>query len=203
MKTIIITGPSASGKTQLAHKLLELFNDSIILKTDSYYRDNFLIRFLSIFKVDIYDKTISLKKNEIKKTLNSLYNKEEFVLFSHYDFKRKQSSQTKIKINYKGDKQFLILEGIFSHRLDINYQETINIVCESDKEICINRRLRRDQLERGRNYSEVNKKFNKSWLLFYKNLTSFINSNQVVVINPVDINSYNNLVINLQHIKNN
>ena len=112
MITIIVTGPSGSGKSLLSHKLLELFDDSIVLRTDSYYSDNILIRFLSIFKFDIYDRIISLKKIEIKKTLSSLYNKETFVSISHYDFKRKQSSQSKLRIKYTGKKQFLILEKI-------------------------------------------------------------------------------------------
>ena len=201
MRTIVITGPSGSGKSALTHKLLELFDDSIVLKTDSYYKDSFIIRFLSIFKLDIYDRLISLKKNKIIKTLSSLYNKETLVIFSHYDFKRKKSTQNKIRINYTNDNQFLILEGIFSHRLDLNYNETINIVCESKKDICFKRRLRRDQIERGRNPSEVNKKFNKSWSLFYQHINNFLHTNNVIHINPLDKTSYNKLVYKLQILK--
>ena len=62
MKTIVITGPSGSGKTNLSNKLSKLFDNSIIIKTDSYYRDNILIRFLAIFLFDIYDRPISIKK---------------------------------------------------------------------------------------------------------------------------------------------
>ena len=148
MKTIVITGPSGSGKSILANKLLEIFDDTIVLKTDSYHRDNILIRLLSIFIFDIYDRLISLKKVEIKITFFSIYNKEKFISFSNYDFKKKQGSQSKIRINYTNENQFLILEGVFSHRLDLNYQKAINIVCEEKKEICFKRRLKRDLLER-------------------------------------------------------
>tara|TARA_Y100001968_G_C19362339_1_gene720506 strand:+ start:738 stop:1349 length:612 start_codon:yes stop_codon:yes gene_type:complete len=203
MKTIIITGPSGSGKSILSHKLSELFDDSIVINTDSYYRDNILIRFLSILQSDIYDRPLSIKLNEINKTLNSIYNKEKLITFSHYDFKRKKSSYREIRINYKGKNQFLILEGIFSHRLDLNYHETINIVCKEEKEICFIRRLNRDQLERGRNTREVNKKFNNSWYLFYQNIRNYLKSNKVIILNPLDIISYDNLVINLQKMKNN
>ena len=201
MKTIIITGPSGSGKSFLANKLSKLFKDSILIKTDSYYRDNILIQFLSIFKLDIYDRIISLKKKEIKKILRSLYRKKTLVSFSHYDFKRKKSSENKIKIQYKSYNQFLIIEGIFSHRLDLKYHETINIVCNEEKEICYNRRLRRDQIERGRNPSEVNKKFNKSWSLFYQHINNFLHTNNVIHINPLDKTSYNKLVYKLQILK--
>jgi len=62
MIKIVITGPSGSGKTYLSIKLSKLFDNSIVIKTDSYYRDNILIRFLSIFLYDIYDRLLSIKK---------------------------------------------------------------------------------------------------------------------------------------------
>ena len=64
MITIIITGPSGSGKTYLSNKLLKLFDNSIVIKTDSYYRDNILIKFLSIFLFDIYDRPLSINKKK-------------------------------------------------------------------------------------------------------------------------------------------
>ena len=203
MKTIVITGPSGSGKSYLSNKLSKLFYNSIVIKTDSYYRDNFLIRFLSIFIYDIYDRPLSIKKKELNKTLRSIHNKERIVSFYKYDFKRKYSTKFKLSLNYYDDKQFLILEGIFAHRLDLNYQETINIICEEEKEICFNRRLRRDQSERGRKSREVKNKFNKSWKLFYHNIKSYLNINKVMILKTVDKISYDKLVNNLNKIKNN
>ena len=200
MKIIVISGTSGSGKTSLSNKLSKLFDNSIVIKTDSYYRDNILIRFLSIFLYDIYDRFLSIKKYEIMKTLISINNKERLISFYNYDFKRKYSSHSKIRINYYGDNQFIILEGIFAHRLDLNYQETINIVCEEEKEICFKRRLLRDQLERGRNIREVNKKFNRSWYLFNKNIKPYISKNKVIELNTVDKSSYENLIFNLKNI---
>ena len=202
MKIIVISGPSGSGKTCLSNKLSKLLNNSIVIKTDSYYRDNILIRFLSIFLYDIYDRLLSIKKNELIKTLISINNKDRLISFYKYDFKRKHSSHSKISINYNVDSQFIILEGIFSHRLDLNYQETINIVCEEEKEICFKRRLLRDQLYRGRKNSEVYKKFNKSWYLFNKNIKKYIKNYKIISLNPVNNVSYNKLIINLQKISN-
>ena len=205
MITIIITGPSGSGKTYLSNKLLKLFDNSIVIKTDSYYRDNILIKFLSIFLCDIYDRPLSINKNELKNTLSAIHNKNKIITYYKYDFKRRQSSHSKKIINYKGDNQFLILEGIFAHRLDLNYQETINIICEERKDICFKRRLIRDKLERNRNTSEVNRKFTRSWNLFYKNIIRYIDINRKISLNPVDKISYGNLVYFLQNIskKNN
>ena len=202
MKTIIITGPSGSGKSYLSKKISKLFNNTIVIKTDSYYKDNIFIKFLSIFQHDIYDRILSLKKNEIMKTLKSIQNKDSTITSYKYNFKRKNSSKSKVSINYEGDNQFLILEGIFAHRLDLNYNETINIICKEEKDICFKRRLKRDQLERGRDSREVNKKFNKSWYLYYENVQKYLNNFEVLSINPLDMISYDQLVLYLQKQKN-
>ena len=202
MKTLIITGPSGSGKSYLSKKISKLFNNTIVIKTDSYYKDNIFIKFLSIFQYDIYDRPISFKKSEIKKTLRSLNNKDRLISFYNYDFQRKKSSKSEGTINYEGDNQLLILEGIFAHRLDLNYNETINIVCEEEKDICFKRRLKRDQLERGRDSREVNNKFNISWYLFHENVQNYLNNFEVLSINPLDMVSYNQLVLYLQKQKN-
>ena len=149
MKTLVITGPSGSGKSYLSEKISKLFNNTIVVKTDSYYKDNIFIKFLSIFQYDIYDRPISFKKSEIKKTLRSLHNQDRLISLYNYDFQRKKSSKSQVTINYEDENQLLILEGIFAHRLDLNYNETINILCEEEKDICFKRRLKRDQLERG------------------------------------------------------
>ena len=203
MKTIIITGPSGSGKSYLSKKISKLFNNTIVIKTDSYYKDNIFIKFLSIFQYDIYDRPISFKKSEIKKTLRSLHNKDRLISFYNYDFKKKQSSKSEVTINYEGENQLLILEGIFAHRLDLNYNETINIICEEEKDICFKRRLKRDQLERGRDSREVNNKFNISWFLFHENVQNYLNNFEVLSINPLDMVSYNQLVLYLQKQKTN
>ena len=199
MRTIVITGPSGSGKSYLTNKLSKLFYNSIIIKTDSYYRDNIFIRLLSIFIYDIYDRPLSIKKIELNKTLRSILKKESLITHYKYDFKSKLSSQSQININYNLDNQLIILEGIFAHRLNLNYKETINIVCEEKKEICYKRRLKRDQLERGRDRSDVYKKFNKSWDLYYLNVKKFLTNNKVLSINPREEITYDKLVL---HIKN-
>ena len=89
MKTIIITGPSGSGKSYLSDKISKLFNNTIVIKTDSYYKDNILIKFLSKFQYDIYDRPISFNESQLMKTLRSLHNKDRIISFYNYDFQRK------------------------------------------------------------------------------------------------------------------
>ncbi len=194
MKTIVITGPSGSGKSFLSNKLSKIFENSILIKTDSYYRDNILIRFLSKFLFDIYDRPFSIKKNELKKTIEDISMSSSEIKCFQYDFIKKKSSYSIKKINNKGKNQILILEGIFAHRLDLNYSNTINILCKEEKSICLKRRLIRDKSNRGRSKDEIIKRFCCAWNLFYINLKSYINYNQVIKINTSDKINYENLI---------
>ncbi len=184
MKTIVITGPSGSGKSFLTNKLIKLLDNTIVIKTDSYYRDGILIKLLSKFKNDIYDRNISIKSKEIMNTLDSIYKKKRIVSNYSYDFKTRKSAKTKLNLDYNTNNRFLILEGIFAHRLDLNYKEAINIECMEEKDICFKRRLRRDTIDRGRNKNEVKKRFFQSWDLYFKNIKQFKNTNKVITIYP-------------------
>ena len=199
MKTIIITGPSGSGKTFLSHKISQKFNNTIVIKTDSYYRDNLIIKTLSIFINDIYDRFISLKNKELNKTIESLIKNKKFTTFYYYNFKDKKSGKyiKKTKDNYK--KSILIIEGIFAHRLDINYKETINIICNEEIEVCYQRRIKRDIKERGRSKLEVKKRFFNSWNLFFKSLDVFKLNNKIIYVNKTEKNSFEKLINSLNY----
>ena len=196
MKIIVITGPSGSGKTKLSNEIARHIGNTIIIQTDSYYRDDLFIKLLSIFQNDIYDRLISIKDYEVKKTITSILNRCEYTTFYKYDFTRRKSTKSKRKIQNKNSLRYIILEGIFSHRLNLNYKKTINIVCEEEKELCYKRRISRDQAERGRTKYEIIKRFNKSWDLFLNNINYFINNNKVILINPSKITCYKKLINN-------
>ena len=198
MKIIVITGPSGSGKTLLANKLQKDINSTISINTDSYYKDNLFVKFLSLFMNDIYDRLISLRNKEISETISSIDKNKKYITFYEYDFKRKRSIQLKKNIHKKN--KFLIIEGIFSHRIDLNYKKTLNILCKENKEICYQRRLKRDELERGRNKRDVIKKFTKSWDLYYKNLNSFISKNDIYEMKSIDSKSYKILISKITQI---
>ena len=197
MKTIVITGPSGSGKTILAKKIYSLFKNSIIIKTDSYYRDDFFIKLLSIFIYDIYDRIISIKTKRIIKIIESIYKKEKTICFCKYNFKSKTSKKFIGKIHYNNS--FLILEGIFAHRLNLDYKKTINIICKEKKEICHQRRLKRDKGERGRTKKEINSRFKKGWILYFKHLNRYIKNNKVIYINKNDRISSKKLIARLNN----
>ena len=202
MITLIITGPSGSGKTFLSKKLLRSFKNSIVINTDSYYRSNLYIKFLSLFRYDIYDRLISIKTRELRKTINSIYNKEKLITFYNYDFKTRKSTKLIQKINYQNDNQYMIVEGVFSHRLEIDYVNTIRIFCMGNREECYERRKIRDQIERGRTIKEVKMKFDKTWDLYFKHINKDKKSSQSLTINPDDEFSYEELVNRLKIISN-
>ena len=192
MKTIVITGASGSGKTYLSQKIKRDLNNTIVVRTDSYYKDNLIIKLLSFFMNDIYDRIISINETDIKKTIDSIYSNKKEIIFYKYDFKRKKSTKSLREKEFKT--KFLIVEGIFSHRIGINYKNSINIICKTDKEICYQRRLKRDELERGRNRKEITTRFNKSWNLFFKHLTRYKKNNLVHELNPVHEISYKKII---------
>ena len=200
MKTIVITGPSGSGKTLLSKKLSRLFENSIVIKTDSYYRDDIIIKFLSFFIYDIYDRSISIKNKELIDTISSIYNKDETTIFYNYDFRSKISTKISRNIEHRTEMEYLILEGIFAHRLNLNYDDSLNIFCNETKEICYQRRMKRDELERGRAKKEINKRFSRSWDLYFKHFKKYTNTNKVLNINSNDIQSCKKII---NKIKNN
>ncbi len=199
MKTIIITGPSGSGKSILTNKLAKVFDNVITIQTDSFYKDDIYIKLLSCIKHDIYDRKFSIKSKEIIETLNSYYNNTSVILYN-YDFKIKKSTKSLQNSKTCNTNRILILEGIFAHRLELNYKQTINIICKEEKNICYQRRLKRDKKERGRKKEEIKKRFNSSWDLYYKNVDKYLKNNEVIEVNTEDKFSYEVLISKLQNI---
>tara|TARA_Y100001968_G_scaffold101772_1_gene91739 strand:+ start:4987 stop:5616 length:630 start_codon:yes stop_codon:yes gene_type:complete len=198
MQLIVITGPSGSGKTFLSKRIATLFENSIIINTDSYYKDNLLIKLISKFKYDIYDRLISIKYKELINTINSIENKEEHVYLYDYDFKSKVSRRFIKHIKNHKDK-IIILEGIFSHRLKLNYKNAINIVCNEKKEICYHRRVNRDKLERAREIKEINNRFIRSWDLYHHNSNRYTTNNTIILVSPDNELSYKKLIRRIKH----
>ncbi len=200
MHLVIISGPSGSGKSILANKLLNEFKNISIIKTDSYYRDNLLIKLLSLFFNDIYDRIISIKKKKLIDTLTSIINKEKNIFTYNYNFKTKKSSIRRIFIKEENKKKIVILEGIFAHRLINHFKNNIfmKILCIEKKELCYERRLKRDRIQRGRKKKEVEERFIRSWDIFHNQSYDFKEDNQVIVFDTKDEKQYSKIVYKLK-----
>jgi len=131
--------------------------------------------------------------------LSSISKKEKKSKYYSYDFKRKLSTNSKKDNKYIYKSKFLILEGIFSHRLDLDYSNSINIICKERKDICYKRRLIRDIKERKRDTNEIIKRFDKSWNLYHQHLNKYIKNNKVIYLNQLDLNSYEKLINNIKN----
>ena len=168
MQLIIISGPSGSGKTTLSHIILKRFKDGIILNTDNYYKTGLISKILSKIVISYFDRKISFNYKLFKGDIEFIL-KNGFSNFSYeYDFKSK--SINKIYKNIKNI-SFVIVEGIFGKEIFkfLKSDNYILINLNTNKKFCMQRVIKRDFIERGKNKNLAKKDFLNSWELFYKN----------------------------------
>ena len=168
MQLIIISGPSGSGKTTLSHIILKRFKDGIILNTDNYYKTGLISKILSKIVISYFDRKISFNYKLFKGDIEFIL-KNGFSNFSYeYDFKSK--SINKIYKNIKNI-SFVIVEGIFGKEIFkfLKSDNYILINLNTNKKSCMQRVIKRDFIERGKNKNLAKKDFINSWELFYKN----------------------------------
>ena len=150
MKLIILSGPSGSGKTTLSKIILNKLKDGIILNTDNYYRTGIISQILSKTVNCYFDRVISFNNRLLKQDVEFIL-KNGFSNYSYeYDFKTKS-----IKKKYKKNKniKFIIVEGIFGQETikSLSVDNYIYIYLKTDKQSCMNRVIKRDVEERGKN----------------------------------------------------
>ena len=89
MKTIIISGPTGSGKTTLSKKILNKVNNGIILNTDMYYKTGLISKILSKLIKGYFDRKISFNYQLFKKDLCFILKNCKSNHKYKYDFKNK------------------------------------------------------------------------------------------------------------------
>ena len=199
MKLIIISGPSGSGKTILSNQILKKLKNGIILNTDNYYKTGIKSQILSKIIDCYYDKKISFDFKLFKEDLDFIL-KNGYSNFSYeYDFKSKSVIKNIKKIN---DIKIVIVEGIFSTEIIKTLSNNISFLIQLDfsKELCMNRVINRDFLERGKSKNNARKDFLKGWELYNKNNYSFDSNNllkTIVITKKVELNSLTTKINNL------
>ena len=199
MRVILITGPSASGKTYIGNKISKNLDNSILIATDNYYKANILSKLLSNLISDYYDKPISFKYNKMKSDITKLIKGEKKIKSCKYNFKTKESYINIINNNYKN--HIIIVEGIFSLEIlnDFRDKVYITIVCSLDKKVCLERKIKRDINERNLKEANIIKTFNNAWDLFYSRYKYFLSEKNYINLNTYNENKTEEII---QSIKN-
>ncbi|EOT30496.1 uridine kinase [Enterococcus saccharolyticus] len=154
-KPIIIgvTGGSGSGKTSVSRAILNHFPEHSImmLEHDSYYKDQSHLAFEDRLKTN-YDHPLAFDTDLLIEHLSKLLNYET-IEKPVYDYvKHTRSEETVIQ----EPKEVIILEGILILE-DERLRELmdIKIYVDTDDDIRIIRRIKRDMEERGRTLDSI------------------------------------------------
>jgi uridine kinase len=157
MLIIGIYGGTGSGKTTIVNMIASHFssNDIEIISQDSYYKDNSDISYEDRCKLN-FDHPDAIDFNLLYKHLKKL-RKGETVEQPIYDFKihnrLKKTKQIK-------PKKILILEGILIMcHAEIRSIFDLKIFINANSKTRMERRIKRDIVERGRSRDEVLKRY--------------------------------------------
>lgn len=153
-KTVLIgiSGGSASGKTTIAHRIKEMFdNKVVIIREDDYYKDRSDISFEERAKIN-YDHPFAFDHDLLQRDLNELLNGKS-IEKPTYDF----TVHNRSKITEKIDPcNVIIVEGLFVlEEESIRNLLDIKIFVDTPADIRFIRRLVRDIKERKRELDNI------------------------------------------------
>ena len=157
MLIIGIYGGTGSGKTTIVNMIASYFssNDIEIISQDSYYKDNSDISYEDRCKLN-FDHPDAIDFNLLHKHLKNL-RKGGTVEQPIYDFKIHNRLKKTIQIK---PKKILILEGILIMcHAEIRSIFDLKIFINANSKTRMERRIKRDIVERGRNRDEVLKRY--------------------------------------------
>ncbi len=152
-----ISGASGSGKTLIAHTIIErLGSDRVIMiQEDSYYKDLGNIPFnertgRNFDHPDAFDH--ELLKRQIQQLING-----EAIEQPVYDYK---THSRKKEPRIVGPHKVIILEGILIfYDPDLRSKMDIRVFVDTPPDVCFIRRLQRDIEQRGRSVNSVIKQY--------------------------------------------
>ena len=147
-----IAGGSGSGKTTLLKNIIETFGPSItVLSHDNYYKRHDEMTYEERCCLN-YDEPAALETDLMVKQLESLRNGQE-ILCPVYDFTVHNRSDETILIK---PERVIIVEGIliFENK-ELRDLMDIKIFVDTDSDVRLCRRIKRDVNERGRSLESV------------------------------------------------
>jgi uridine kinase len=146
-----IAGGSGSGKTTLASKIHNEFPNSILITQDSYYKDLSNLTLAEREQVN-FDHPNSIEFSLLFDHLKSLKNGDG-VSIPLYDFCTHSRTKQTIEVE---PAPIIIVEGILLFAIEeIRNLFDIKLFVDTDSDIRLLRRIRRDINERGRELSAI------------------------------------------------
>ncbi len=148
-----VTGGSASGKTSVSQAILSMFKDENIamIEHDSYYKDQSQLTFEERTKTN-YDHPLAFDTDYLIAQLKELQNGRA-VDIPTYDY----ANHTRSEKTYRQEPvDVLIVEGILVLENEkLRKLMDIKVFVDTDDDVRILRRIRRDIEERGRTLDSV------------------------------------------------
>tara|TARA_B100000886_G_C20263030_1_gene423729 strand:- start:91 stop:687 length:597 start_codon:yes stop_codon:yes gene_type:complete len=189
MKLIFISGPSGSGKTTLSKKIIGKFKNGIILSTDNYYKTGLKSKLLSNFVESYFDRSISFNLKLFKKDFNFILKNRISIHERSYNFEKKTINNF---LNKTNNINYLIIEGIFAKEFSskLYNQNYFFLELKINKKECMNRVVKRDSKERGKQKKQAEDDFLKSWDIYYekfKNNDIKNNVNEITITKKTNI----------------
>ena len=200
MKLIFISGPSGSGKTTLSKQISKKFKNGVVLSTDNYYKTDLLSKLISIFVKGYFDRSISFNYKLFKKDFNFIIKNGISIHKRSYNFKKK-TIKNLLKETY--NIKFIIVEGIFAKNFSTTLynQKKFLLELKANKKECMTRVVQRDIKERGKEKSQAEFDFLKSWDIYYekfKNKSIKKNTTKFIITKKTNIYKILNKIFNLK-----
>lgn len=155
-----IAGASGSGKTLVSQTIFDTLGSErvVIIQEDSYYKDLSHLHLEDRTKIN-FDHPRAFDHDLLVNHLKKLI-KGEIIEHPIYDY---SIHSRKTETRKVGPHQIIILEGILVLAIpEIRELMDIKIFIDTDPDICLIRRLKRDLNERGRSVDSVLKQYQET-----------------------------------------
>jgi uridine kinase len=147
-----VAGGTGSGKTTVARKLVEAFQNSVVLlEQDRYYKNQDHLSMEQRLKTN-YDHPLAFDNDLLLTHLHMLLNRKS-IEKPQYDYRLHTRSNETVFVE---PKDVIILEGILILEDErIRNLMDIKVFVDTDADVRILRRIERDIAERGRSLEQV------------------------------------------------
>jgi uridine kinase len=150
-----IAGPSSSGKTELARRLIQHLPGTALVSLDSYYRGMEEIPIASRKEVN-FDHPDALDWELLHEHLQAMAGGKGFAepVYSFAEYAR--TSETR----WIPPSEHIIVEGLFVlHWPELRGMLETKVYVQTDPAVCFERRMTRDVNERGRTVESVRRQY--------------------------------------------